>query len=525
MSDIAALRPRKNLRARLAILAVIALSLALGLKWFYSRQSLVTSFQPYQVTRVIVPAALLQVKAPPASRRPAHGVPVLVYHGIVPEGETGNVTPETFRAHMVALKKAGYTTLALDEFRAFIEDGGRVPERSVLVTFDDGRTDSFSGADPVLKRLGFKATMFTILGHAATGKSFYLTFDETEMMDDTGRWDVQSHTAYSHVFKPVNSIGDVGRPLPSRLWNAELERLESDEEYVERVRSDLELARDGIERLTERPVYAFAYPWGDRGQESEDPLIRRELPRIAGSIYPLTFVQASPTLDETYNYPFEKGAILRRIYISHDMTAEKLMARIERGVPKSVPFEDEKSFASSGWSLTVGSLAPEASGRSLASAVDGGRGEAFLDGSRAWTDYEVASSFALETSETVSLIVRRAGPRDYVAATISPTYVSFERVLGDERTVIAEADVALAHDGVEPVDAKVRAVADRVTLQLDGADVLQARGLPRVLARGGVAVRVDPAEERRSTLWLERFAVRPIDASLASRPRDTTETN
>lgn len=504
---------RAEMRRRRVTLASVLALLALGLFGFYSVQSLAIRFRPYEITRVWLPAATARVTpVPDFGTGSAQGIPVLVYHGIQPKGETVNVTPETFLSHMRALHDAGYTTLSMREFADFMASGRRLPAKSVLITFDDGRTDSFSGADPILWRYGYRATMFTILGDARSGKAFYLTEAETKLMARTGRWDVESHTAYSHEYKRTSEMGASGHPLANRLWLTPLGRLESDDEYAGRVQDDLTVARDGIRRLTGKPVIAFAYPWGDYGQQSGDPVVREKLPSIAQSLYPVTFSQARFTLDETYNYPSDNGTTLRRISVSYDMSAGDLMRRLERGEPKSLPFADTGSLRSTGWALTDGRFETTSAGRSVVSdpRVFGGRAEAFLDGSRAWRDYDVATRLSLNDADTRSIIVRRASPNDYVAATFTAHYVSIEEVIGGQQRTLAEADVNLVK-GEHAVD--VAASGPSVALRVDGVTLARTANVAGSLSRGGIALRIDPARPDSVRLALPGLTVTPLSGA------------
>lgn len=88
-------------------------------------------------------------------------VPVLMYHHVTPAGGHINVTPENFRDQLSWLKRHGYRTLTCDEFAAHLA-GAPAPERSVLITFDDGYLDNYVHAWPVLREFGFHAVVFLV---------------------------------------------------------------------------------------------------------------------------------------------------------------------------------------------------------------------------------------------------------------------------------------------------------------------------------------------------------------------------
>lgn len=89
----------------------------------------------------------------------AKTVPVLMYHHVTPEGGVLNCTPKNFEAQMAYLANRGYTTLTSQQFARFMQ-GEPVPERSVLITFDDGYLDNYVYAHPILKKYELNALMF-----------------------------------------------------------------------------------------------------------------------------------------------------------------------------------------------------------------------------------------------------------------------------------------------------------------------------------------------------------------------------
>ena len=95
-------------------------------------------------------------------------VPILMYHEIAEPTETHSrlaVSPENFAAQLGYLRSAGFTTLTAAELSARLAVGTRpLPDRPVVLTFDDGYADFHRRAMPVLAQHGFTATLFVTTG-------------------------------------------------------------------------------------------------------------------------------------------------------------------------------------------------------------------------------------------------------------------------------------------------------------------------------------------------------------------------
>lgn len=94
-------------------------------------------------------------------------VPVLVYHNIVEKEEDKNsdpdaMTTEEFNEQLKYLKENGYETISLDELYSWKNEGLNIPEKSVVITFDDGFYSFKYLAQPILKQYGFEAACFLI---------------------------------------------------------------------------------------------------------------------------------------------------------------------------------------------------------------------------------------------------------------------------------------------------------------------------------------------------------------------------
>ncbi|MBU2551122.1 MAG: polysaccharide deacetylase family protein, partial [Proteobacteria bacterium] len=93
------------------------------------------------------------------------GVPALMYHYLADDpGRTAlpklRVAPRRFERQMDFLKSRGFRTLCCRDFVRYAGEGVSPPERSVMITFDDGARESLLRAAPVLAERGFCATVF-----------------------------------------------------------------------------------------------------------------------------------------------------------------------------------------------------------------------------------------------------------------------------------------------------------------------------------------------------------------------------
>jgi peptidoglycan/xylan/chitin deacetylase (PgdA/CDA1 family) len=168
-------------------------------------------------------------------------VPVLNYHKIDDLHHALSVSPAEFDEQMTYLQENGYHTVTPDQLTAYLKYGRALPEKPVLITFDDGYLDNYTNAYPILQKHGFTATIFLITDLIGQDER-YLTWDHVREMNKNG-FVFGSHTV-SH------------RPLT---------KLNPDE-----VRQELIASRDEIEKqLGQKPKY-FAYPTGAYNLQIEE---------------------------------------------------------------------------------------------------------------------------------------------------------------------------------------------------------------------------------------------------------------
>lgn len=192
-------------------------------------------------------------------------VPVLMYHHIDQEGNDDIVISEAlFRDHMETLAAEGYTALFPEDLAAYVETGAPLPEKPVLITFDDGYLSNYEIAWPILEELGMKATIFTI-GSTAGNVDHYkdtehpitphFSWEQGAEMVASGVISIQSHTYDMHQWAPYEE----GKARENILaWEGE-----SEEDYRNALSADCDLIRQAIlEGTGEDSVRAMAYPSG-----------------------------------------------------------------------------------------------------------------------------------------------------------------------------------------------------------------------------------------------------------------------
>ena len=141
--------------------------------------------------------------------RSAPGVPVLNYHQV--EEKNGNpltLWPDQFEAQMAYLADEGYTTITIDEMMDALENGTPLPEKPVIITFDDGYADNYEYAYPILKKYGFKATIFLIYDFTNAYPN-YLTWEQIDEMKNSGLIHFESHTMTHANLAELDSADDL----------------------------------------------------------------------------------------------------------------------------------------------------------------------------------------------------------------------------------------------------------------------------------------------------------------------------
>jgi peptidoglycan/xylan/chitin deacetylase (PgdA/CDA1 family) len=247
---------------------------------------------------------------------------VLVYHGMgasVSE-ESTSISPEHFADQIATLKASGMNPVTAADLAAARSQHATLPDNAVLVTFDDGRTDAFLWADPVLEQANWQATMFVITAQASTTSLYYKSWGDIADLAHTGRWDIESHSAAMHYEQDAAG----GRTLPALTSLSPGETLPA---YRTRVNDDLTSSAETISGEVGTVPHAFAYPFGAYGAERDnDPRLQAVLATAVRSHFTLGFEQ-----DDQSSVPLTgcsgNPLLIRRLEVG-DWSGQQLIDRL-----------------------------------------------------------------------------------------------------------------------------------------------------------------------------------------------------
>jgi len=437
-------------------------------------------------------------------------IPVLVYHGIVEQDDGVDVTIENFRSQMATLKANGYVTIDTHDLFAFYTKEAKLPEKPVMITFDDGRRDSYLNGDPILKENGFKVVMFVVTEKQEMKNSFFLNWDELDLMYRTGRWDVQAHGYQFHNFIEIDSNGNKGHFGSNKMWISGQNRLETDEEYKKRLLNDHLRAKNDLESYIKGlEVIAFAYPFGDYGQESLNfPKARDIVLEITKSVYPLSFYQAWGT-ERKRNYFDMESYLIGRIEVSADWSDEDLLSILENSNDKPLPYKDHFD-RNNGWLKNWGDLVLKDNLLIVRSSDSTTGGLALLDGTYLWDNYIFEGKVNLVKGSSFSLIGRYQDRNNYLSCNFSKNGIILkEKIDGGEKTLLAWRD---KFEFLEEKDIEVGLYinGNRIRCMLNGNVVLTTDRLNSSLYRGGVGFKIWDPIVNNSELIIKEISVEEV---------------
>lgn len=176
--------------------------------------------------------------------RETDGVPVLTYYRVNDVDKNAlTLTIEQFDAQMKFLVDDGYTVITPDELLDAWEGGGNLPNKPVVITFDDGNADNYKNVFPILQKYNLKATIFVITDNINLYPS-YITWQQAQEMQASGLVDIESHTLSNKSFLEISSR--------DKLW---------DQIYG---------SKQAIEWYLKKPAKFVAFPDGKYTLEAEE---------------------------------------------------------------------------------------------------------------------------------------------------------------------------------------------------------------------------------------------------------------
>lgn len=194
-------------------------------------------------------------------------LPILMYHGIRKDNSAQNkyvISPDEFESDLKYIKENGYETIVVADLLEYFDNGKALPEKPIMITFDDGCLNNYTYAFPLLKKYNAKMILSPIgkcideYSKNGDKNPAYAQADWNTLreMSDSGLVEIQNHTYNMHA-----SIGRVG---------ASQKIGESDEEYRKNLSEDLKKFNERMKAELNITPTAFTYPYGAISKNSPD---------------------------------------------------------------------------------------------------------------------------------------------------------------------------------------------------------------------------------------------------------------
>ncbi len=195
-------------------------------------------------------------------------VPIVMYHFILADtSRSGDyiITPAQFEADLKYLQEKGYHTVVMSDLINYVHYGTPLPEKPVVLSFDDGYYNNYLYAYPLLQQYNMKAVIsiigsqadrYTELGENHPAYS-HCTWDQLREMADSGLVEIQNHTYDLHTTNNGRK-GCAKKPG------------ETEEAYRKILTDDVMKLQKKIEENLGFLPNTFTYPFGSFTKETKE---------------------------------------------------------------------------------------------------------------------------------------------------------------------------------------------------------------------------------------------------------------
>ena len=176
---------------------------------------------------------------------------VLQYHHISDQApRSTSVSPVLFEQHLDYLEEAKFNIISMDQLKSLLDKKARLPDRTVLITFDDGYRSVYTEAYPRLKARGWPFTVFINTRPHDQKSPRYIQWDQLREMAKNKVTIANHSDSHPHLIRHQS--------------------YENHKEWFARKKREITFAQQRIQKEIGRAPRVFAYPYG----EHDEPLRR-----------------------------------------------------------------------------------------------------------------------------------------------------------------------------------------------------------------------------------------------------------
>jgi peptidoglycan/xylan/chitin deacetylase (PgdA/CDA1 family) len=196
-------------------------------------------------------------------------LPILMYHNVQPDGARRGdyiVSASQLEGDLRYLQETGRSTVVIADLIAYVREGTPLPERPVMLTFDDGQLSNTAYAVPLLEKYGMRAVFSVVGSYIERAEAeqdpnpayAYMTWADIRFLAESGVAEIQNHSYNLHQDSPRRGVTRMrGEALAS---------------YRQTLEADLGKMQFLLQTQAGVSAACFTYPYGFSCDESEDVL-------------------------------------------------------------------------------------------------------------------------------------------------------------------------------------------------------------------------------------------------------------
>jgi biofilm PGA synthesis lipoprotein PgaB len=262
---------------------------------------------------------------------------VLSFHDIVQEktqtSEPDDVTADNLINYFSWLKANGYKVISIQDVITAQKMGKRLPEKSIVLTFDDGYKSFYTIVMPLLQAFQYPATLAivgswldvadneTVLyADKKVPRSKFLSISELKEISQSGLVEIASHTYDLHHGILGNAEGNTMPALTTFEFNKQTGQYESEAHYQRRIQSDLSKNNAWIKQHTGKSPRIIVWPYGRYNGMAQ------KMAKDLG-------MDVAITLDDGENLELQPIDSISRIYLINNPKIDDFVAELREASP------------------------------------------------------------------------------------------------------------------------------------------------------------------------------------------------